>query len=143
MNIGPDHVAALRAVITGDDDALERWTSTAGAEDDLALGVLVSMAFLSAAQSRFAANWTTADVIRFVAQIRMQYGFDDLVPSLAEALLTNALGGGKKYEAPDGDANAYTQMVLLQALANGLSDDELAGLTEESSRQADSWLQRG
>lgn len=141
MNIRPDHVAALRAVIARDDDALDGWSSTARAEDDLALGVLVSMAFVSAAQSRFAAGWTTADVIRFVAQTRTQYGAEDLVPSLAEALLTNALGGRRKHEAPNDGANAYTQMVLLQSLTDGLSDHELVGLIEESSQRSNLWLQ--
>jgi hypothetical protein len=140
MKTGPAHVAALRALPSGDDEALERLAPAAGSEDETIFGLLVSMTFLSAARARFAAGWTTAEVIRFVAQVRAQNGYDDLVPSLAEALLINALGGEKAYRVPGDDVNAYTQMALLETLATGLSEPELDCLVEEARRQAEHWL---
>jgi hypothetical protein len=140
MNIASSHLAALRALLAGDDSTLDRLTSGATAADETALAALAVAAFLAAARERFTAEWTTADVIRFVARARTHGSFSDLSPSLAESLLTGALSRDKPYRAPEEDDSAYAQMVLLRVLSAELREPELDHLIEQSRQQAGQWL---
>jgi hypothetical protein len=140
MNITSSHLAALRALLAGDDSTLARLTSGGTAADETALAALAVAAFLAAARERFTAEWTTADVIRFVARARTHGSFSDLSPSLAESLLTGALSRDKPYRAPEEDDSAYAQMVLLRVLSAELREPELDHLIEQSRQQAGQWL---
>jgi hypothetical protein len=142
MNVTSTHTAALRALLAGDDSTLDRLTSNATAEDETVLAALAAASFLSVAREWFTADWTTADVIRFVARVRAHGHFGDLNPGLAEALLKDALSTGRPYRPPGDDDTAYTQMALLRVLNAELDERRLDHLISESKQQAHQWLRQ-
>jgi hypothetical protein len=109
---------------------------------DVRLGVLATMVFATAAQARFAAGWSRADVIRYVAQVRTRYGLDDLSPSLAEDLLTVVLGNQAPPAAADVSDTVYVQLALLKSLTDGMGALELDRGLDEAHGHADSWLRQ-
>ena len=72
MTVTPDHLAALRAALAGDAGAFDRINRESGLGDGQGFPVLVAMAFVAAVRSRFRGGWSTADMIRFVSQVRIR-----------------------------------------------------------------------
>jgi hypothetical protein len=143
VRVSSEHVTALRAVLDGDEETFERLTGGVGEEHLTPLSVLLAMAFSSVARMRFSAGWSEADVIRFVAWMRVQYGndFHAISPSLAEALLLTALQGVPLRDEFDDAATAYTQAALLRALTGDLSEQHMGIVFNHACQQADRWLQ--
>jgi hypothetical protein len=143
MRVSNEHVTALRAALDGDEETFERLTSGADEEHLAPLSVLLAMAFSSVARMRFPEGWSAADVVRFVAWMRVQYGndLDAFSPSLAEALLLTALRGTPVRGEFDDAAIACTQAALLRALTGDLDEEHMNALFNYACQQADQWLQ--
>jgi hypothetical protein len=76
VRVSSEHVTALRSVLNGDDEHFERLVDGADEQHLVPLNVLLAMAFFSVACMRFPADWSAADVVRFVAWMRLQDGND-------------------------------------------------------------------
>jgi hypothetical protein len=136
-------MALLRASVTGDDAGLQRALEqlTGPGERD-GLAALTQTAFVIAARRKFAPAWSRADVIRYVAMIRVILSDQpDLVsPLAAENELRIALGESLP-AWPDDTARATAQMILLTALVQGLNldpagIDQFLGQARELSQSA-------
>lgn len=142
MTVRGDQIAALRAALTGDISTFERLGGTSGQNHGEEFPILVATAFIIAAQRRFPHEWSIADVIRFVGQVRVQCGdnYDDLSPAIAEQLILAALRDepmGGEFDETD---KAYTQFVLLSALVRDLDEQQLDMFLAESCEKADQWI---
>ncbi|MBO0801769.1 MAG: hypothetical protein J2P25_01660 [Nocardiopsaceae bacterium] len=126
MNIDDEHVTALRALVTGDDDAFDRILDNASPEWQDAFAYLLGSVFLAAVKYRFVNTESRPDIIRFVARSRIRHGGDQagFSPSMAEALMGAAVGinppPADRSEAEE-DENAAAQVALLKDLAGELS----------------------
>ena len=141
MTVTASHVAALRAALAGDGGAFDRIDREAGLGDGLEFPVLMAMAFIAAVRRQFPSAWSTADVIRFVGQVRVQNGDDgDLSPTLAEQLILSALRDTPLSVRSAETARAYAQFMLLSVLVSDLDDDQLNTLLAQARDDADRWL---
>jgi hypothetical protein len=93
------------------------------------IGALVYTAFAAAAQCRFSPVWTSADLVRFVADVRSSSPETAALisPSAAENQLRGALGKELTWR-PDEETRARVQLMLLTALTIDLAEDELDDL---------------
>lgn len=137
-----DHMAALRAIIAADEAAYERLTASTSEEELRPLAALITMAFATAARSRFAAGWTDADLIRLIARMRTKYGteYDDYSPALAEDLLAAALENKHPSVTASEELRAATQMVLLRVLTDDIGEQEFEQVLATARERADRWL---
>jgi hypothetical protein len=79
---------------------------------------LLTMAFITASHLRFASDWSTADVIKFVSQVRIRDGDRAPVsPTLAEQMILSALRDTPFSVPAEATATAYTQFILLRRLS--------------------------
>lgn len=131
MSVTDEQVAALRAYLRAGTDAeassAERWfltLSRTGGLDEI--GALVYGAFAAAARRRFSPAWTSADIVRFVAEFRGSSveAAELLSPSAAENQLRGALGE-RQDVLPSEEARARAQFLLLGALTVTLGPQEL------------------
>jgi hypothetical protein len=136
MNVAADHVAAVRALVTGDDDAFDRLASDAEPEWLYAFSSLVTAVFFAGTQFRFVNAESRPDIIRFVARSRIRHGGDEagFSPSLGEALMGAAVGINPVPSELDEAENSAAQVALLKDLAGELSfqDFELLLATARS-----------
>jgi hypothetical protein len=144
MAITDDQVGALRSYLAAGTDAeaddaerqfltLARTGGLDGAE------VLVYGAFAAAARRRFSPTWTSADIVRFVADFRSSSAeAASLVgASAAENQLRGVLGE-KLTTRPDEETRGRAQLILLAALTAGFTPYELDGLLSEGRTLANS-----
>jgi hypothetical protein len=94
-----DQVAALRAYLTARDDdqaddAEARFLTLAKTNQLDEISALVYCTFAAAAQRRFSPTWTSADLVRFVADVRSSspQAAAPISASAAENQLRGALG---------------------------------------------------
>ncbi|MCL2395824.1 MAG: hypothetical protein FWC87_14215 [Acidimicrobiaceae bacterium] len=119
-------VAILRASIDGNADVVRAAADGLdGAGASAGLVALTRAAFGLAARRQFGPEWSTSDVIGFVAMVRAIPGGQPelLDPLVAEAELRSALGEDLP-ASPDPQARAVTQVVLLAALVGSLRLDD-------------------
>jgi hypothetical protein len=144
-----DQVEALRTYLsartdTEATDAERRFLtlSRTGRLDEV--GTLVYGAFAAAARRRFSPTWTSAEIVRFVADFRASSteAAGLLNPSAAENQLRDVLGD-KPAIRPAEEARARAQFLLLAALAVTLSPDELDEVLAEGRALADSAIAAG
>ena len=137
MAVTDDQIAALRAYLrartdTEASDAERRFLtlSRTGRLDEV--GALVYGAFAAAARRMFSLAWTSADIVRFVADFRSSSAEAAglLSPAAAENQLREVLGE-KQATRPPEEARARAQFLLLGALAVGLGQHELDGVLAE------------
>ena len=126
-----DQVAALHAYLTARDDAEAddaevRFLALAKTNQLDEIGALVYCTFAAAARRRFSTRWTSADLVRFVADVRASSprAATMISASAAENQLQGALGKELTWR-PDEENRARVQLLLLTALAADLTDDEL------------------
>lgn len=135
MNVTADHVIALRALVTGDDDTFDRLIDSADPDWQDTFPYLLAEAFLAAAKYRFVSEASRPDIIRFVARSRIRHGGDQagFSPSLAEAMMGAAVGinpyPANRSEAEEAE-NAAAQVALLKDLAGELSYLDFESLLE-------------
>ena len=104
---------------------------------------LVHAAFVIAARQRFSPVWTRADVIRFVAEVRVLASAqpDLLDPLAAEYQLRSALGE-EMASYPDQEASARAQVILLDVLVQSadLGDAGITNLLDQARGVANGML---
>ena len=128
MPVTDEQMVWLHAYLSGEYELAERFTTqvTAPGTDD-GIAELAYAAFVIAARLKFAPGWTGADVIRFVAHVRVLRGLPDILdPRSAEHQLRSALGETKAGYHPGAEARAAAQVILLHALTQELNLDETA-----------------
>jgi hypothetical protein len=142
MTVTSGHVTALRAALGGDTAAFEYMERHAGLRHGPEFPALMAAAFAAAVRSHFAGEWSPAEVIRFVSQVRVWNGdnYGGLNPGLAEQLILCALRGTPVHGQYDDVAKAYTQFMLLRDIADGLDDEQLEMLVAEAQDDADQWI---
>jgi hypothetical protein len=128
MTVTELEMAMLRAHIAGEDEEAQRLfgQQLAASGDVGGLAVLVTAAFVIAAQRKFATGWNRAAVIRYVGRVRALLSERPglLDPRAAEDELASALGGQAPASHPVG-AVALARLFLLDALIASLNlDDE-------------------
>ena len=144
MAITDDQIAALRSYLSARTDAeagdaerqflmLARTGSLDGIE------VLVYGTFAAAARRRFSPTWTSADIVRFVADFRSSSAeAASLVSASAAENQLRGVLGEKLTTLPDEETRARAQLILLGALTVGFTTHELDGLLSEGRTLADS-----
>ena len=146
MAITEDQVEALRTYLsartdTEATDAERRFLtlSRTGRLDEV--GTLVYGAFAAAARRRFSPTWTSAEIVRFVADFRASSteAAGLLNPSAAENQLRDVLGDKQAFR-PAEEARARAQFLLL---AVTLSPDELDEVLAAGRALADSAIAAG
>jgi hypothetical protein len=149
MAITDDQVAALRSYLSAGsdaeaDDAERRFLTLAKTGRLDGIEVLVYGAFAAAAQRRFFPSWTSADVVRFVADFRSSSpaAASLISASAAENQLRGVLGE-KLTTRPDEETRARVQLMLLAALAAGFTRQELDELLADGRTLADAALLSG
>jgi hypothetical protein len=99
----------------------------------------VHTAFAIAARRKFAAGWTRAEVVRYVARVRALLSERPglLDPRAAEDELFTALGGARRGAGFEAGAVAAARLFLLDALTASLDLDD-AGIDDllEQARDA-------
>lgn len=142
MTITGIQIAALQAILTGDNDAFHRLSM----EPDLVHGdgfpVLIATAFVAAARRRFPTGCSNGDVIRFVGQVRArdEGKHADLSAVAAEQMLLNVLRGEPISHEFDEDTEGYAQIAILAELVSDLDEQQLDMFLVEARGQADTWL---
>lgn len=117
VRITDGHVDALRAFLTGDlPDALRRNEELREGGDLPGYVELIASTFIVAARRRFSSKWSRADVIRYVADVRMkELSQEDLDPLIAEILVLHALGA-EENSLLDEEKWMQNQILLLDAM---------------------------
>ena len=139
--VGGEHVAALRAFLTGDDTAF-------GLIGDLmdedgswsAYGLLQAAALAVAARRRFPEGYRNADVIRFVGRTRAALGDESgqLDPGTAERLLRSVLTDPAQVTRLNQGQAALATMALLKTFVTeeGLTGADMDSFLADSLVQA-------
>jgi hypothetical protein len=142
MTVTPGHVMALRAALSGDVAAFEHMERRADLGHGQEFPALMAAAFIAAVRFRFSGEWSVADVVKFVSQVRVRAsdGYGEPSPSLAEQLVLAALRGTPVAGQFDETAKAYTQFMLLEDLASSLDDQQLDMLLDKARHDADQWM---
>jgi hypothetical protein len=149
--VTPEYADALRASMTGDDETFSRLSGELQARDggqrsgDV-YSALTGMALFIAARRRFPDGYTSADVVRFVGQVRASFAesADDIDPRVTERTLLGALGDAAAAENLDKAAMATSIHALLFVLleTEDISGARLDELLSEARVLADIWLGR-
>lgn len=137
-------VAALRAFLLRDSDAMTLHTIALGNEGTVGYQRLMEAALSVAAVRRFAPQFTSADIVRFVASVRAsriadgnEYDFDAIA---AENVLRYSLG--QNVTRTPNPADRFRAVI---ALLGELADIDLSGeagvdsLITQSRALADQW----
>ena len=141
MTIASHHVAALHAALTDDADAFDRIDREIGLGEDRDFPALLTMAFITASHLRFASDWSTAGVIKFVSQVRIHDGdHAPISPTLAEQMILSALRDTPFSVPAEATATAYTQFILMRRLVNNLGDERLSLLLAQAQDSANQWI---
>jgi hypothetical protein len=133
-----DQVAALRSYLSSGTDAeaedAERQFLTLARTGRLeGVEVLVYGAFAAAARRRFSPTWTSADVVRFVADFRSSSPeAASLISAAAAENQLRAVLGENPTTRLDEETQARAQLILLAALTAALTPHELDDLLSES-----------
>ncbi len=145
MLISDEHVAALRAFLTADDETFDR-VSTVLEErgGGNAYAALQGAAFAVAARRRFPGGATAGNVVRLVAALRTAANDTDgeIDPRTSERLLHSVLGTPAAAGGLDEQSKAKAQPALLYALLEegDLSGAALDSVLAEARELASRWL---
>jgi len=144
MIVTDKQVAVLRAALVGDDETFERLGGESDQDYGDAFGVLMATAFVLAARRRFPGDWSSADVIRLVGQVRAGYDDQDdsVDPGAAEHLLLAALRDTPMPAGIDEETKAHAQFTLLSNMVGDEDPDshKLDALLAEARQMADQWI---
>jgi hypothetical protein len=151
MAVTDQQVEALRAYLSANSEAeaaeAERQfivLARTGHADGI--GELLYAAFVIAARRAFAPTWKSADIIRFVADVRRSSGEASgiLNATVAETQLRAALGQEPAGRS-DEEARARAQLILLAALTGRLrlTVPELDELLSDARALADQLIRTG
>jgi len=141
-------IAVLRGWLTADGETAKGSFSeqVALAGDANGVGMLLYAAFLIAARRRFTPQWTRAEVISYVAQLRAKLQSDDpglLDPMTAEDELRAALGEPVTATHELGFVAAARIFILVDiVLRLDLDDVALTDLIDQARDSANQMLER-
>lgn len=139
------HKAALGALILDSEDWESRFADELEKhENTQGYSTLVSFAAGTAVRRKFSPTWSTPDVIRYVANLRMTLGKDasQIDPRLAEKLIRFLLGDNSYVATPirdDDEAEVLSvAVILLMALVAeaGLDRSGVGELINEAAENA-------
>lgn len=141
-----EQVLALQSLLASD---AATWTRNHQRllEDDLAegYGELVYATFVLLARRRFSSTWRLADVVRYVADVRVRLDApgDPIDPFSAEILIRRALGDTVTGDL-DQETRARTQLILMISLAEDetLADRELDSTLSQARAMADQLIEK-
>lgn len=148
MRVTDAQVAALRAFLAHDPDAALPLTAQLG---DRGMGgylYLAEAALCVLARRRFSPQYTRADLIRYIASVRVSRIGDgteyDLDPAAAESVMRYLLGAANTH-IPDSGQRIRIVVALIDALAeSGLSSEAEADvLLAEARDLANQWAANG
>lgn len=124
VDITDEHVIALRALLTGDDD-FARLARPYAHGEVTGLDVLIVAAFGEAVQRRFGPERRVADIIGFVATVRAELDpYDEEVdPRRAERAIRAALGDPDAQASLDKAAQALQGFLLTALIAEEHPDE--------------------
>jgi hypothetical protein len=142
--VTPEQVAALRTLLVRDFAEHKRLIAQIGeAGAWKGYNELISAAFFEAVYRRFAQQYTTADIIGYVAEIRTRLADPDrgIDPDVAERLIRQALGEDS-VSGIDKKTLIHTEGVVLAALIMDEQMDgaELDAFMAHAREVADRWL---
>ena len=145
MRVTDDAVATLRAQLTGDQEEYDRLLAKVDAAGDAtSYAALVAAAFVEAAERRFRAHGTPADVVRFVADVRARTPdmSEKIDPKVGEQLFLSALMDAPLDEGLSGGTIVATQLLLLVAMTvdEAPAPERLEAILAESRTLADEWM---
>jgi hypothetical protein len=139
-------VAAMRAYLAALqidseqalDDSDRQFLALLKADRIEGLGELLLAAFTIAARRRFSPTWSSADIVRFIADVRSRTNEMAalLAPAVAENQLRLALGA-ELTPYPDMEARGRAQMLLLGLLTSNHTPHELDALLSDARALAD------
>lgn len=147
MTVSDEQVAALRALLMHDVQTTARLTSALGDRGAVGYQRLADAALSVAAVRRFSPSFTSADLVRYVASVRVsriadgkEYDFD---PAAGENILRYSLGQ-PVLRTPDVAERFRAVIALLDALAGSelSSEEEVDGLLAQARELADTWASR-
>jgi hypothetical protein len=146
MTVTDEQVAALRAALTGDMATFDGLGGASGLDYGDAFPVLMATAFILAARRRFGGGWSTADVTRFVGEVRLEYDPNDgcVDPDAAEQMLLAALRDKPLPAGIGEEARGNAQFALLNSMVSDRNSEihELDALLQEARQMADQWMAR-
>lgn len=142
MMVTDTQVAALRAVLTGDDDTFDHLSMDPDITTGNGFSALTAAAFVAAARRRFPGDWSASDVIRFVGQVRARSDGQqaDVNAAAAEHLLLSALRGTPANGTFAEETKGYAQVALLTDLVSDIEHQQLDVFLNYARTQADQWL---
>lgn len=139
MIVTDEHVAAVRALVTGDDEALGRLVDGAddGEDWELAFIALVSVVFQGAVRYRFGGEKDRLGIIRFVGRSRVRHGGDQagFTPSAAEAMMGFPLGLNPEPTEVGGAESEAMLFALMKDLAGDLSFTDFESLLKAAREE--------
>jgi hypothetical protein len=144
MRVTDAQVGALRAFLKHDSDATMQLTAQLGDNGMSGYLSLAQAALSVVAARRFSPRFTSADLVRYIASLRVSRMADgteyDLDPVVAEKVLRYSLGSAD-VSLPDFEARLPIVVALLDALAESelSSETEIDALLAEARELADRW----
>lgn len=144
MPVTDDQVATLRALLANDRDRHERLRAGLDrTEAGKGYMALIAASFGEAALRRFGSDYTQADIITFVADVRARSErvSESLDPEVAERMLNAALGNAST-QGLSREAKAGSQIFLLVGLIadEHLDDPGLDAFLADARKLADQIL---
>lgn len=144
--VADEQVAVLRTYLSARtnaryDEAVRMLGTLTDSGRLVGFAELVYGTFAAAARRRFSPTWTSADIVRFVADFRSSSSEAArlISPSAAENQLRGVLGDIAAVRPPE-EARARAQLLLLAALSASMDADELDGALAEGRVLADRLL---
>jgi hypothetical protein len=135
-----DAMEAMRAYLKGDADGYRRMVDRLDPAAKKAHGQLIGASFYIAANRRFAASHSNAQVVEFVGDLRARSDrlAEDIDPRQAERLIR---ASAFTDESVDDIDNGLYSLLLAGLIADEqLTDADLETFLEEARELADEWL---
>jgi len=148
MRVTDAQVGALRAFLMHDPDTTVHLTAQLGDDGMHGYLYLAEAALSVVARWRFSPRFTNADLVRYVASVRVSRIGDgveyDIDPLFAENVLRYFLGSAG-VSLPDSEVRLRAVVALLNALVDSelSSEEEIDALLAEARELADRWAANG
>ncbi|MFB9835959.1 hypothetical protein [Actinoallomurus acaciae] len=135
-----DAIEAMQAYLKGDADGYSRMVDRLDPAAKKAHGQLIGASFYIAANRRFAANRSNAEVIEFVGNLRARSDrlAEDIDPRQAERLVRASTFTDENVD--DIDNGLYSLLLAGLIADEQLTDSDLDAFLEEARKLADDWL---
>jgi len=135
----------IRAMLADDMDTFRPLHAGLDSDERRVFAALFGAAFYKAANDKFGKDYSTADVIEFVAEARTRYlGPETVSAEDAERVIEAVLGEEDLANDMSAYARGEAQTAMLIALVRdaGLSAEEIDALLDVAAQQARSYFER-